>query len=305
MQPILKTAPAAADTVKDVETAQFMDEVVDASFDQPIIVDFWAPWCGPCKTLGPQLEKAVRETKGAVRMVKVDIDRNQDLAAQMRIQSIPAVYAFKDGRPIDGFVGALPESQIKSFVQRVMQMAGAKPGASPIDEALAQAKQALADGDFQTADAIYAQILEAAPDNVEALAGLGRCLLAEGEVEGARELLSQVPADHAKHADIVALTTAVELAEQAAGAGSATAELEARLARDPDDHQARYDLALALYGAGKREEAVDQLLDLFKRDRAWNEEAARKQLVKLFEAFGFTDPLSVSGRRRLSTLMFA
>ncbi|HUA52032.1 MAG TPA: thioredoxin [Candidatus Sulfotelmatobacter sp.] len=303
MQPIFN-APAAADAgiVKESSTATFMADVVDASHDVPVVVDFWAPWCGPCKTLGPQLEKAVREAKGQVRMVKINVDENQQLAAQMRIQSIPAVYAFKDGRPVDGFVGALPESQIKAFVKKVMGLGG--PAASPVADALAQAKAALAEGDVGTASTFYSHILQREPDNVDALAGLGRCLLQSGDAKKARALLDRVPADAASHADVVALRSSLELAEQADKAGSPT-ELEARVAQNPADHEARFNLAMALFAHGQREGAVDQLLELIKRDRQWNEEAARKQLLKFFEAFGPTDPFTVASRRRLSTLLFS
>jgi putative thioredoxin len=302
MQPIFSGAPGAdATPVKESSTATFMADVVDASHDVPVIVDFWAPWCGPCKTLGPQLEKAVRETKGQVRMVKVNVDENQQLAAQMRIQSIPAVYAFKDGRPVDGFVGALPESQIKAFVKKLMGEAGA---GSPVAEALEQAKAAFAEGDHGTAGTFYSHILQREPENVDALAGLGRVLLATGDVAQARAMLDKVPADAAGHAEVTALRSSLELAEQANQAGS-PADLEARLQQNPNDHEARLNLAMALFALGQREGAVDQLLEMIKRDRAWNDEAARKQLIKFFEAFGPMDPLTVASRRRLSTLLFS
>ncbi len=303
MQPIFN-APAGADAaaVKESSTATFMADVVDASHDVPVVVDFWAPWCGPCKTLGPQLEKAVRETKGQVRMVKINVDENQQLAAQMRIQSIPAVYAFKDGRPVDGFVGALPESQIKAFVKKVMSLGGAAP--SPIAEAIEQAKAAFAEGDVGTASTFYSHILQREPDNVDALAGLGRCLLKSGDAKKARQLLDRIPADAAGHAEVTALRSGLELAEQADKAGSA-AELEARVQQNPNDHEARFNLALALFAQGQREPAVDQLLELFKRDRNWNEEAARKQLLKFFEAVGHADPFTVASRRKLSTLLYS
>jgi putative thioredoxin len=302
MEQIIGAASAKA-VVKDVSTATFMQEVVDASHDVPVIVDFWAPWCGPCKTLGPMLEKAVAETKGAVRMVKVDIDKSPELAQQMRIQSIPAVYAFLGGRPVDGFMGAVPESQIKDFIKRLV---AAAPGAqaSPVEEALAQAKQALAEGDIGTASTFYGHILQHEPSNVDATAGMGRCYLAIGDLDKARAALASIPEESAKTADCQALRAGIELAELAEQTGPES-ELEARLARDPNDHQARFDLAMAKYAGGDRQAAVDHLLDLIRRNRAWNEEAARKQLLKLFEAFGMADPLTVESRRRLSTLLFS
>jgi putative thioredoxin len=295
-------AGAGPAAVKDVTTATFLTEVVDGSFEAPVIVDFWAPWCGPCKQLGPILEKTVRASNGAVRMVKVNIDENPQIAQQMRIQSIPAVYAFKDGRPIDGFVGAQPESQVKQFVQRV---SGGKGGPSPVEEALAMAKQALQSGDHKSAGALFSQILQRDPANVEALAGNSRAMIARGEFAKARQLLDRVPKESASHAEITAARSALELAEQAQKAMAGANKLRARLSSDPDDHEARLELATALFGSGERETAIDELLTLFKRDREWNEQAARKQLVKFFEAMGPTDPLTLSGRRRLSAQMFS
>ena len=302
MEPIIAAAPSAADLVKDSTTATFMADVVDASFEQPVIVDFWAPWCGPCKQLGPALEKAVGEARGSVRMVKVNIDENQELATQMRIQSIPAVYAFKDGRPVDGFVGALPDSQVKQFVQRLAQKSAKT---SPIDDALAMAKEAMAEGDVDTAGNLYAQIIEADPKNVVALAGIVRVHLAAKDFESAHEALAAIPAEHATHADVAAARAAVELAEAGEKATGALGELEGKLAANANDHQARLDLANALYAAGNREAAVDHLLEIVRRDRKWNEEAGRKQLVKLFEAFGFNDPLTMDARKRLSSILFS
>ena len=298
-------APAAAGLIKDGTTDSFMVDVIDASAQVPVIVDFWATWCGPCKQLGPALEKAVKDARGAIRLVKIDVDKNQELAAQMRIQSIPAVYAFYQGRPVDGFVGAVPESQIKSFVQRLVQMAGAAVGPSPVEQALEQADAALAAGDAGTASAIYGQVLAHEPGNAASIAGLARCLIDAGDFAKAREVLDKAPAEAAKDQAVAAARSALELAEQSAGAAAGLPQFRARLATDPNDHEARFELANALYAAGEKDAAVDELLDIVRRNRGWNEEAARKQLVKLFEAMGPTDPLTLSARRRLSSLLFS
>ncbi len=288
--------------VKDVTTASFQAEVIDGSFDAPVIVDFWAPWCGPCRTLGPILERVVRAARGAVRLVKINIDENREIAQQMRIQSIPAVYAFRDGRPIDGFVGALSEGQVKQFVQR---LAGGRGGSSPIDEALAMAKQSLQEGDHKTAATLYTQVLQHDRENLEATAGLARAMIAAGNPAKARQALDRVPKEHQGQAEIAAARAALDLAEAGQRALSQAGKLRARLAQNPDDHAARIELATALFGSGEREAAIDELLTAFKRDRAWNEGAARKQLLKFFEAMGPTDPLTLSARRRLSSLMFS
>jgi putative thioredoxin len=291
-----------AAAVTDVTTASFKAEVIDGSFDAPVIVDFWAPWCGPCRTLGPILERVVRAARGAVRLVKVNIDENREIAQQMRIQSIPAVYAFSGGRPVDGFVGALPEGQVKQFVQR---LAGGRGGTSPIDEALAMAKQSLQDGDHKTAAALFTQVLQHDRENPEASAGLVRAMLAAGSLAKARQALDRVPKEHQGNGEIAAARAALDLAEAAQRALSQAGKLRARLAQNADDHAARIELATALFGSGERQAAIDELLTAFKRDRAWNEGAARKQLLKFFEAMGPTDPLTLSARRRLSALMFS
>ena len=294
---------AAATPVKDVTTATFMADVVDGSFETPVVVDFWAPWCGPCRQLGPILEKAVRAANGAVRMVKLNIDENPEIAQQMRIQSIPAVYAFRDGRPVDGFVGAVPESQVKQFIQRLSGGKGGGP--SPVEEALAMAKETLQSGDPAGAGAVFSQVLQREPGNVEARAGLARAMIAKGDLTKARQTLDRVAKENAGHAEVAAARSALDLAEQAAKAMASAGKLRARLARDPDDHEARLELATGLFGSGDREAAIDELLTLFKRDREWNEQGARKQLVKFFEVMGGTDPLTLSARRRLSSLMFS
>ncbi len=304
MEPLLSTAAAPpADAVKDTDTAQFAVDVIDASMTTPVIVDFWAPWCGPCKQLGPALEKAVLATRGKVRMVKLNIDDNQQIAAQMRIQSIPAVYAFFQGRPVDGFVGAVPESQIKSFVDNLVKMGGDPSDA--VDQALEQAKAALDAGDTDTAGALYSQILQAVPDLPAAIAGLARVLIAMGRTDDARKVLDQAPDEARKTGDIAAVLSSLELAEQTSGQIGEIPGLRDRVARDPADHTARIDLAMALYGAGDAGAAIDALIESIRRDREWNEQAARKQLLKIFEALGPTDPVTVSGRRKLSSILFS
>ena len=294
---------APADLVKDSDTQGFNADVIEASREVPVIVDFWADWCGPCKQLGPLIEKVVRAAGGAVKLVKVDVDKNQQLATQLRVQSLPTVLAFVNGQPVDGFVGALPESQIKSFVQRIT----GDTGPSPVDAALEQADAMLAAGDHAGAGELYTQVLGTESDNAKAAAGLARALLAAGETAAARELIDGLEPALAKTGEVEGARAAIELAEQS-GAGADDAETEAlrrRLAESPGDHQARFDLAAALFGAGRREGAVDELLEIVRRDRAWNDEAARKQLVKYFEAFGHADPLTVDSRRRLSSILFS
>ncbi|MBI4968853.1 MAG: thioredoxin [Rhodospirillales bacterium] len=295
-------AGPAGDVIKDVTAATFMADVIEASKKVPVIVDFWATWCGPCKQLGPLLEKLVRQANGKVRLVKIDIDRNQDLAAQLRIQSVPTVYAFAGGRPVDAFVGAQPESQIKAFIGRLMGGADAGPG---IEDVLAEADALLAQGDAAAASQLFAEILKLDPENGPALGGVARCYLAVGDQERAEQVLAQVPPKLTNHPAILQVKSAIDLAKASAGAAGQTAELRKRLALDANDHQARFDLAMAYYGTGEREAAVDELLELVRRNRAWNEQAARQQLVKLFEAFGPTDPLTIEARKRLSSILFS
>ncbi|MDX1485871.1 MAG: co-chaperone YbbN [Alphaproteobacteria bacterium] len=295
------------DLVKDVDTAGFMTEVIEASQSVPVIVDFWAPWCGPCKQLGPVIEKLVTEAGGAVRLAKVDIDQNQQLAQQLRVQSIPMVYAFVGGRPVDGFQGALPESEVKAFIDRVIAAAGTAgdaAGTSAAAEIIAEGKAALAKGDDGTAMQLFAKVLESDDNNVEALAGLARCYIAAGEHEAARNLLSDIPEEHADHPDVAAVRSSLDLMAESAGAGG-VAELEAKVAAAPADLQARFDLAMARFGAGDREGAVNDLLEAVRRNPGWNDGAARKQLLKMFEAWGPEDPLTVEGRERLSTVLFS
>jgi len=285
--------------IKDGNMASFAQDVLETSRSVPVIVDFWAPWCEPCKQLGPMLEKLVNQAGGLVQMVKINVDENQELAAQMRVQSVPSVYAFKHGQPVDAFSGAQPESQIKAFIQRLT--GGAQ---TPVDEALAQAKENLDQGDPETASAIYAQILGHDPENGPALGGLIRCLMASGEPDQARQLIDGLEPRMLNDKDIAAAISALELSEQS-GDGADIQELRNKVANDDKDHQARFDLALALYGAGNAEGALEALLEIISRDRAWNEEAARKQMVKIFEALGPTDPLTVSARRQLSSILFS
>jgi putative thioredoxin len=295
----------AADLVKDSSQQAFKADVIDVSMQTPVIVDFWAPWCGPCKQLGPALEKVVKEARGAVRMVKINVDENQELATQLRIQSIPAVFAFFQGRPVDAFQGAQPEGQLKAFVGRLAKMSGSEPGPSPIDEALQQADEAHAAGDHATAADIFGQILEHEPGNVKAIAGMVRCLIALGELDQAAEFLGQAPKDKQGDPAIAAAKAQLDVALAGKKAAGQSDALRARVEANPKDHEARLELAQALFATGDQEGAVDQLLESIRINRAHNDEASRKQLVTFFEALGPTDPLTLSARRRLSSLLFS
>ena len=294
--------PAAGDLVKDATDASFAADVIEASRETPVIVDFWAPWCGPCKQLTPVLEEAVRAAKGAVKLVKVDIDQNQKIAAQLRVQSIPAVFGFAGGQPVDGFMGAQQPSEIKAFVKRLIDLGGGK--GNGLDEALAQGEGMLDQGAAADAAQVFAAVLAEDAANPRALGGLARAELAVGDIARARQTLEMAPPEIIDDPAIAAARAAIDLAEQTREAGG-EADLKARLEASPDDHQARYDLALALLAGKDREGAVETLLELFRRDAEWNDGAAKAQLFKLFDSFGPKDPLTLSGRRRLSSMIFA
>ncbi|MEL6220067.1 MAG: co-chaperone YbbN [Pseudomonadota bacterium] len=296
----LSKTPPADEMVKDTTDQHFMADVIEASRETPVVVDFWAPWCGPCKQLGPQLEEAVKATRGAVKMVKVNVDENQMVAGQLQVQSIPAVYAFFQGQPVDGFMGAVPASEVKAFVDRLAAMGGG----GGLDQALDAADQMLEAGQLTDAEQTYAAVLGEEKENVRALAGIVKTALAAGDTARARTALDAIPESLAADSAIAAVRAAVELAEQSEGAGE-VAELRARLDATPDDHQARYDLAIALIAANDHAGAIDELLELFRRDREWNDGAAKEQLMKLFDTLGPKDAAAKSGRRRLSSMIFA
>lgn len=292
--------PAGGDLIKDTTTRDFPKDVLDASRDQPVLVDFWAPWCGPCKQLTPVLEKAVKAAGGKVRLVKMNIDEHPQIAGQLGIQSIPAVIAFVQGRPMDGFMGAVPEGQVKQFIERLI----GPSGPSESEQLLEAAQAALAARSDEEAAQLFMAVLQGEPENVAAYGGLVRALVGLGQLEDARAVLGQVPEAKRGDAAIAGARAELELAEQAASLGDA-AELVRRVEAHPDDHDARVELAIALATKGDRKGAVDQLVESVRRDRAYKDEAARKQLVTFFEAWGPTDPSTLYGRRRLSSVLFA
>jgi len=297
------SAPAAADVIADVSESEFMTAVVEASNTIPVIVDFWAPWCGPCKTLGPQLEEAVKAANGAVKMAKVNVDENPMVSEQLRVQSIPTVYAFWKGQPIDGFQGAVPASEVKAFVERVVAAGDGAPGGGLAD-AIEAAEEMLADGSAEDAAQTFAAVLEEELNNPAAYGGLVRAHIALGDLDQAEAVLNGAPAEIAQSPELEAAFAQLELAKQGQNAGPLE-DLRSAVAANPDDHQARLDFAQALYAAGEAEPAVSELLELFRRDSEWNEGAARAQLFTIFDALKPNDPIVLAGRRKLSSMIFA
>ena len=298
--PILKQGGTPdAELIKNTTTKDFMRDVIEASREVPVLVDFWAPWCGPCRQLTPILEKAVRAAKGAIRLVKLNIDEHPQIPGQMAVQSIPAVFAFQDGRPVDGFMGALPESRVNAFIARLIGDTSGDAAAN-----LEAAEAALAAGDLNTAAQTFGEILQGEPENAQALAGLAKCYIKTGDLARAEQTLALVPPAKAESAPVASARAALELQRKAPSTGD-IGTLRAKLAADPKDAQARFDLALALNAKGDRGAALEELLTLIAKNRAWNDDAARKQLLQLFDAWGANDPATVAGRQRLSSLLFA
>jgi putative thioredoxin len=298
--PILDTGGAGdADLVKNTTTKDFMRDVIEASREVPVLVDFWAPWCGPCRQLTPILEKAVRGAKGAVRLVKLNIDDHPQIPGQMGVQSIPAVFAFQDGKPVDGFMGALPESRVNAFIARLIG-----DSAADIAGDLEAAEAALAAGDLNTAAQTFGEVLQQDRENAQSLAGLAKCYIKTGDLARAEQTLALVPPAKAEAAPVASARAALELARKAPSTGDIET-LRAKLAADPKDAQSRFDLALALNAKGDRNGALDELLVLVAKNRSWNDDAARKQLLQLFDAWGTSDPAAIAGRQRLSSLLFA
>jgi putative thioredoxin len=296
---ITSGAGGAETHVSDTTSATFRQDVLTESTKRPVLVDFWAPWCGPCKQLTPVLEKVVNAAGGKVKLVKMNIDEHPQIAGQLGIQSIPAVIAFRNGQPVDGFMGAVPEGQVKAFIEKLAGPVG--PG--PVEELIAEAEAFQAQGDVATAADVYAEVLQHEPANLKAIGALAKIHVELGDIEGAKGFLAMAPADKADDPLLAGARAALELAEQAATLGD-FAELEKKVAEQPGDHQARFDLALALAAAGQREAATDHLVEIVKRDRAWNDDGARKQLLQFFEAWGPMDEMAVAGRRKLSAVLF-
>ena len=306
--PATKSAPPAV-LVKDSTDRAFKADVIDASLEAPVLVDFWAPWCGPCRTLSPTIEKVVAEKAGKIRLVKINIDENPSIAGQLGVQSIPAVFAFAGGRPVDAFIGAYPESEVRKFADKVIAAAGpGQPRAGSLEDeiknALAGAKEALGMGDLNSAAQIFGMVLQHQPENAEALIGMARVYLKAGEAQQAQAVADTIPEPARKGADYTSLIAELKLMTEAAALGG-PADLARKLDKNPDDHQSRFDLALALNADGKRVEAAEQLVTLMKRDRTWNEDGARKKLLDFFEAWGAKDPATLKGRRLLSALLFS
>ncbi|MGM4920951.1 thioredoxin [Tardiphaga sp. 813_E8_N1_3] len=296
------TPQAATALIKDTTTRTFVQDVIEESKRQPVLIDFWAPWCGPCRQLTPVIEKAVTAAKGKVKLVKMNIDENPEIPGQMGIQSIPAVIAFVNGQPADGFMGAVPESQVNAFIDKLTAgMPGAEPTAA---ELLQEAEAILAEGDPATAASIYGEVIAADAGNIAAIAGLARCYVETGAIEQAKQTLELVPVAKREDAAVKAVQAKIDLVEQASALGPVT-ELEQKVAANPLDHQARFDLAIALNAGNQRSEATGHLLEIVKRDRKWDDDGARKQLIQLFDAWGPTDEATVDGRRRLSTILFS
>jgi putative thioredoxin len=297
--PILNQGGGEADLIKNTTTKEFLRDVIETSREVPVLVDFWAPWCGPCRQLTPILEKAVRAAKGAVRLVKLNIDDQPQIPGQMGVQSIPAVFAFQDGRPVDGFMGALPESRVNDFIARLI---GDSAGDTAAD--LEAAEAAVSAGDVNSAAQLFGEVLQKDRENAQALAGLAKCYIKTGDLVRAEQTLALVPPAKADSSPVASARAALELARKTPAAGDIET-LRAKLAADPKDPQARFDLALALNAKGDRSGALDELLAVVAKNRSWNDDAARKQLLQLFDAWGLADPSTIAGRQRLSSLLFA